>query len=245
MPWGLTSLRQPSAHCRNPSAYFKAYILAARETLFQRNLFLCLTPVPACSRKLGDRSDFAYILLQFPANFHTHTVNFSSAIKYGRKAFRSSQKGSIFPAQVNFAWHFLSLLFSVPRQPIPLQGSAWASACGCRLTALSLQQELSVLGTFPNTWLGKLAGEPEPWVKEQIQGVSSNLLVLTPGGKAHAKEENGLLKDLSQRGSAPSWPFCPALCFSYLLSFSLLWNYSDFSCSGSTSIPVGQELQWR
>lgn len=86
------------------------------------------------------------ILLRFPANFHAHTVNFFSwAIKYSGKTFRSSQEGSIFPAQVNFIWHFLSLCLLVPMQPVPLQGSAWAAACRCRITALSLQQELSVL----------------------------------------------------------------------------------------------------
>lgn len=112
----------PAAQCHNLSVYFKAYLLGAREILFQRNPSLCLTLLTE-RRKLGNHSVFACILLRFPANFHTQTVTFfSSAIKYSRS--RSSQEGTIFPAQVNFTWHFLSLLLSVPMQPIPLQGSA-------------------------------------------------------------------------------------------------------------------------
>lgn len=128
-------------------------------------------------------------------------------------------------------------------QPIPLQGSAWAAACQCRITAFSLQQECSELSTFPSTWLGKLAGEPETWCKEWIQGMSRNLLVLTPGDEAHTKKE-WLIERFLQRGSAPSWPFLPALLFSYILPFYLLWNDSALSCSESTSIPVGKEQDW-
>lgn len=98
MGLGFSSLLQPTAQGSNFSFRSKTYLSAAREVSFQRKLSLCLTPLSGCSKNLCDRSVFLFILLQFPANFHSCTANFFLwAIKCRRETLGNIQEGRIFP----------------------------------------------------------------------------------------------------------------------------------------------------